>query len=292
MVGEPDSPEMPPVSPMPKPPDARIIPLDRQNPLTHQQVEQVRFGLGDTGPLAQAVLNANVPAVMKQLTVGSISCLSSRRPNDPVQGQMVFETDTKQVMFWDGSAWVTAANSSPTGSLMQFAGSSAPTGWLLCDGSSKATADYPALFGVIQYTYGGAGASFTLPDLRGRSAVGAGTGTGLTTRTLAATGGEETHLLTGAESGIQQHLHTAGTLYLNNSTGSTGKGVLVSNTANVSTAAANIRVALPSDSTIANKIEDTGYQVSGSTANRAAADATSAHQNMHPFLVLNYIIKT
>ena len=285
--------QMPVVPAMPKPPDARIIPLDRQEPLTHAQVEQVRFGLGDTGPLAQAVMNANVPAVMKQLTIGAVSCLSSRKPADPVIGQMVFETDTFQVKFWNGSAWITPANASPTGSLTEFAGSAAPSGWLLCDGSSKLVADYPALYAVIGVTYGGVlGTSFNLPDMRGRAPIGVGTGSGLTARTLAATGGVETHLLTGAESGIQTHQHGAGTLYLNNSTGSTGKGILVSNTSNVSTSTADIRVALPSNSTIANKTEDAGYQVSGSTADKTATSATNAHQNMQPFIVLNYIIKT
>jgi hypothetical protein len=105
-----DSPAMPGVKPMPLPPDSRIIPLDRQTALTHQQVEQVRFGLGDTGPLAQAVLNANVPALAKQLATGAVSCLSTRRPADPVVGQMIFETDTNLSKFWDGSAWVNAGS--------------------------------------------------------------------------------------------------------------------------------------------------------------------------------------
>ncbi len=109
-----DSPAMPGVKPMPEPPDPRIIPLDRQTALTHQQVEQVRFGLGDTGPLAQAVMNANVPALAKQLATGAVSCLSTRRPADPVVGQMIYETDTQLSYFWDGSAWVNAS-SPPTG---------------------------------------------------------------------------------------------------------------------------------------------------------------------------------
>jgi hypothetical protein len=37
-------------------------------------------------------------------------------------------------------------------------------GWLACDGQALATADYPALFGLIGYTYGGSGANFNVPD--------------------------------------------------------------------------------------------------------------------------------
>lgn len=38
-----------------------------------------------------------------------------------------------------------------------------PTGWLLCNNSAKNVVDYKALFAVIQYTYGGAGATFNVP---------------------------------------------------------------------------------------------------------------------------------
>lgn len=45
---------------------------------------------------------------------------------------------------------------------------STPKGCLLCDGSSKLRADYPALFDVIGTTYGSAdGSHFNLPDYRG-----------------------------------------------------------------------------------------------------------------------------
>lgn len=177
MAGEIKPLSLPFVQQMPAPPDARIIPLERQTPLTHAQVEQVRFGLGDTGPLAQAVMNANVPAVMKQLTIGAVSCLSTRKPADPVVGQMVYETDTQLIKFWNGTAWIVPVsiptNLVPTGSLNPFAGSTAPTGWLLCDGASLLMADYPALFGVISTTYGSVDAThFNIPDMRGNVPVG------------------------------------------------------------------------------------------------------------------------
>jgi microcystin-dependent protein len=42
-----------------------------------------------------------------------------------------------------------------------------PTGWLVRDGSSILVASYPLLHALIGYSFGGAGASFTLPDDRG-----------------------------------------------------------------------------------------------------------------------------
>lgn len=43
--------------------------------------------------------------------------------------------------------------------------STIPDGWLPCNGSSKTTANYPDLFAVIGYTFGGSGANFSMPNL-------------------------------------------------------------------------------------------------------------------------------
>lgn len=153
MAGANNPPEMPSVPAMPKPPDSRIIPLDRQEPLTHAQVEQVRFGLGDTGPLAQAVMNANVPALAKQLTIGAVSCLSTRRPADPVVGQMIWEVDTQSVFFWNGTYWATPVNTSPPGVVQAYTGINAPSGWLLCYGQDVSRSTYAALFAAINTTF-------------------------------------------------------------------------------------------------------------------------------------------
>jgi len=72
-------------------------------------------------------------------------------------------------------------------------GDYAPDGWSLCDGRLLSIQDYPALFALIGTIWGGDGRiTFGVPDLRGRLPVGEGTGTGLTARTLGASGGAET----------------------------------------------------------------------------------------------------
>lgn len=50
-------------------------------------------------------------------------------------------------------------------------------GWMLCDGRSLSSADYPELFAVLGHVYGGAGAQFNIPDYRGYFLRGVGTGT-------------------------------------------------------------------------------------------------------------------
>lgn len=96
---------------------------------------------------------------------------------------------------------VAAATSSPTGTIVMYAGSAAPTGWLICDWTSYVTTDYADLFALIGYTYGNDAGKFRVPDFRGRAPIGVGTGihhiggtpnAALTARTLGTFYGYET----------------------------------------------------------------------------------------------------
>ena len=61
------------------------------------------------------------------------------------------------------------------GAINLFAGNFAPNSTMPCDGRLLAIAEFDALFTILGTTYGGDGVStFALPDLRGRSPVGAG----------------------------------------------------------------------------------------------------------------------
>ena len=100
--------------------------------------------------------------------------------------------------------------------------------------------------------------TMTLPDLRGRSIVGAGLGSGLTDRALGSIGGTETHTLTTAE--MPSHSHSLGSAIPGGSGGSTNYG----------------------------------YEYGGcghcySSTNAAGGNA--AHNNMPPWLALSWIIK-
>lgn len=54
------------------------------------------------------------------------------------------------------------------GAIMEFGGESAniPNGWIYCDGRELQNFEYPELFARIQYTHGGTGSSFQVPDKR------------------------------------------------------------------------------------------------------------------------------
>lgn len=147
----------------------------------------------------------------------------------------------------------------PTGTLLSYAGSSAPTGYLLCDGTAVSRTTYSDLFAIVGTTYGvGNGTTtFNVPDLRGRIPVGKNTGT---FSTLGGTGGAETHTLTTAE--MPSHSHTR------------GRG---------------------NDNNLGTGATQYGWQATDDFSGSFATDTTGgggAHNNLQPYLVINYIIKT
>jgi microcystin-dependent protein len=100
---------------------------------------------------------------------------------DEIDAQ-VFANQQAAVPIGAGALWFTATP---------------PVNFLIADGSSLNTTTYAKLFAVFGYAFGGAAANFNLPNLKNRFPMGAGT--------LAATGGEATHVLTVAELAAHPH---------------------------------------------------------------------------------------
>jgi len=145
----------------------------------------------------------------------------------------------------------------PVGAVMQWIASNAPSGWLLCAGQGAHTNTYSNLFAVIGFQYGGSGTNFLLPDMRGRVPLGMGAGPGRTARNLNATGGVETVTLTVDQ--LASHNHAV---------------------------AWRQQAYAPSGWTLG--ATDTGYWSGTETGHRGG---NQPHDNMPPFIVLNYIIK-
>lgn len=73
-----------------------------------------------------------------------------------------------------------------------FAGTFAPMSWSICGGQTLAIRTYTALYSIIGTNYGGDGTStFKLPDLQGRTIVGAGQGPGLSAYNIGESEGTE-----------------------------------------------------------------------------------------------------
>lgn len=175
----------------------------------------------------------------------------------------------------------------PAGMLAPFAGSSAPSGWLLCAGQAVSRTTFSVLFAVVSTTYGvGDGTTtFNLPDLRGRTVAGkddmgstpanrlTGQSGGVTGTTLGGTGGAEAHTLATAQ--LPAHSHTYGP-----KTGRYGSNreedVFPGN-------------GYPPDE-FQPSVGDSNYGTQTMTSNLTGSG--SAHNNVQPTIILNYIIKT
>lgn len=98
------------------------------------------------------------------------------------------------------------------GEIRMFGGTFVPYGWVSCDGSLLSINSNQALFAILGTTYGGNGVTtFAVPDLRGRLAVHAGSGPGLTPRTLGQQFGTESVSLNVAQMPSHQHSMTGAT---------------------------------------------------------------------------------
>lgn len=190
------------------------------------------------------------------------------------------------------------------GMIFDFAGSVTPGGYLLCDGSAVSRTGQSALFAAIGTTWGvGDGSTtFNLPDLRGRTAIGAGTGSGLTNRTLGTQNlGEEAHVLVTGE--LATHGHSVSLNDAGHTHGITDPGHVHTyqgpTSAQLQGGGAQITARYgsgdPLNSGQVNSVT-TGVTVNatttGITVNQSNAGSNTAHNTMQPSAVVNKIIKT
>lgn len=144
----------------------------------------------------------------------------------------------------------------------------APRGWAFCDGQILPINQNQSLYSLLGTTYGGDGrTSFALPDLRGRAPLHVGSSNG-TSFPLGQKTGEETHTLAANE--MPQHQHVT--------QGSDTAG-------NVST---------PSGNVLGREVGNPYGQASNLTPMNSATVANvgggQAHNNMQPYLALNFCI--
>ena len=169
------------------------------------------------------------------------------------------------------------------GEIIMFGGNFAPRGWSFCNGQLLAISSNTALFSILGTTYGGDGrTTFGLPDLRGRAAVHAGHGPGLSTRPLGQASGAETVTLQAAN--LPPHSHNA-QLHVN------------SGAASVGTPAANNTLAAPGTSDGRTFTPTLGYNgatpnvtLNGGSVTTTNTGSGTAANNMQPYQVVNYII--
>lgn len=164
------------------------------------------------------------------------------------------------------------------GNICMFGGNFAPRGWAFCDGQLLPISQNTALFSLIGTTYGGDGrTTFALPDLRGRLAIHAGRGPGLSNRPLGQKWGEEAHTLTTQE--MPAHTH-ASEFKLKCSTAAGDSEIPEGRYLTVSPGGA----AFPPYATAGDK------EMAAGELTIQAAGGGQAHNNMMPYTAINYII--
>lgn len=152
-----------------------------------------------------------------------------------------------------------------------FAGNFAPRGYAFCNGQLLPISQNTALFSLLGTNYGGDGrTTFGLPNLIGRAPMHPGRGPGLSTRRLAEQGGTRTEQITEAQ--MPQHTHTARGSSRENTELSPG-----GNTWGVESEEGNYRSG-----------DEINAMLDNSTINSAGGN--QEHNNMQPFLALNFII--
>jgi len=147
----------------------------------------------------------------------------------------------------------------------------APKGWAFCNGQLLPLSQNTALFSLLGTTYGGDGKStFALPDMQGDAPMHPGQGPGLSLHDLGESGGSETVTLLETEIPVHTHALQADVLDL----------------ADTNVPSPNAALALSAGGTL--------YQAASGTTMAAeavtAAGASSPHNNMQPYLTLNFNI--
>lgn len=319
-----------------------ITPRDLQDAQNHIEAASGGYtttndgaDLGVTGPTIAKSLHGiasgegSVVGTLKTQTLTNKTLTSPVITGGTVNGGAALTVTSTQLNYVNGvtspiQTQFNALDVFPKGMIAPFAGASAPTGWLLCDGSAVSRTTYSALFAVTSTTYGAGDGSttFNLPDLLGRTPMGAGSGTGLTARTLGTELGVESVTLTAAQSGSPSHDHGvtsvgggAHTASGSISTGSHGHTLTMDYSGTAShdhaiSGASNPLPAMESDGAGGNISNSNGTAIAGvgdlgGSASVSVADhshsiditvstataAAEAHTNIQPSTVVNFIIK-
>jgi microcystin-dependent protein len=169
------------------------------------------------------------------------------------------------------------------GQICLFGFDFAPRGWMACNGQLMSIAQNSALFSLLGTTYGGDGrTTFGLPDLRGRVAVGQGSGPGLSPVALGQMAGTSAVTLTTNQIPAHQHPTTV--------TINAGGDANLSNVATGKALASEVRSAATPPLMYTDSANGTTLRADVATVTTGVIGGSQPHDNMQPYLGLNYSI--
>lgn len=234
--------------------------------------------------------------------------------NDIGDVNVLSPADKATLLFNEASQeWTDGPPAVFTGQVFAFVGSSAPSGYLLCDGSVVSQTTYSDLYSIvgILYNTGSEGAgNFRLPNLKGRIPVGFDNGaTWADFRPIGKTGGEKAVTLNTTQ--IPSHNHTQlSHNHIQNSHDHTQpshshtinqqfypSGWEAGNYGTGFFGSFRGRVIIQSSTGIgsdgrAPAIQNTTATNQNTTAVNQNAGGGQPHNNLQPYVVVQYIIKT
>ncbi len=178
-------------------------------------------------------------------------------------GNLIFSKETK--------ADSVLAEAQPyIGSICMVGFNFAPVGWALCDGSLLPISENDTLFALIGTTYGGDGQNtFALPDLRGRVPIHQGTRPGGATYVIGQAAGQESVTLLSNQMPVHNH-----SLAVNSSGGTSDNpagNYMASNSEGI-------------------KQYSNSAGFNANTASIGNVGGSQPHNNMPPYLCVNFII--
>jgi len=225
---------------------------------------QFLIAVSDTAPLECSIGDKYYNTTSNKIFTAVGSDTWDSTGEDAELGVFYIVLETQNIYTYDGETLVSVGGGSgsgggeniPIGTISAFAGDTAPTGYLMCDGSAVSRTTYSELFAAIGTTYGAGDDSttFNLPNIKGRTIVMQDTDD-TDFDTLGETGGEKTHQLTVQELASHSHLM-----------GSQG-----------GTQTSNYYMAVTQNGANSMATQTTG--------------GNQPHNNLQPYIVLNYIIK-
>ncbi|GLC86988.1 phage tail protein [Lysinibacillus piscis] len=162
------------------------------------------------------------------------------------------------------------------GEIRVFAGNFAPKGWALCNGQLMSIQQNTALYSILGVQYGGDGkTTFALPNLIGAAPMNQGQGVGLTARQVGqVVGASSVTLMT-----TQIPVHTHAPMAI--------QGVGTSGNPTERLWAEGAGVGRPP---VKPPLYDTNVNVPMNLQALGLTGGSQPHNNMQPFLVMNYII--
>ena len=170
-----------------------------------------------------------------------------------------------------------SSSSSPTGSITAYIGLTAPAGWLLCDGSEFNSAEFVALYNLLQSSY--------TPDLRGTFLRASGTNITYKNAYGSYITGQDVGSYAEDNIGKHKHQYSANHDNMIFQTGTTSSGIGVYNRLQYITMNA---VLYEKDQTCAMGIYET-LQTGVPTLN---SNSFPSQETYPPNFAINYIIKT